>query len=180
MKKQLNADAVLNELKGASVFFPAKEVEQNAERTAITPLSKLPIDECGDAPSAREKMSDSAQGAAANQPSGKPKDQLVDQSASLSSTQLVDESTEQSTSQSFDTSTVLGRPKAFYITKRQDEDLDRAVEKLQKKIGEKINQKIDRSTVMRLLLEENNLASDETISKLAHRLARRLISQLSG
>lgn len=97
-----------------------------------------------------------------------------------STSQSIDRLAYQSTNQHFDLSTVVGRPKAFYITQKQDEDLDEAVEKLNKKIGERINQKIDRSTVVRLVLEEANLTNEQTLAKLVKRLAGRLISQLTG
>ncbi len=104
----------------------------------------------------------------------------TNQSTPQSTRKSAERPTDQPTNQPVDQSIILGRPKAFYITKKQDEDLDIAADKLNKKIGERIHQKIDRSVVLRLLLEEVSLTNDTTIVKLANRLASRLISQLTG
>lgn len=105
---------------------------------------------------------------------------VTNQSTAQSTRKSTEQPINQSTNQPVDQSIILGRPKAFYITKKQDEDLDIAADKLNKRIGEKIHQKIDRSVVLRLLLEEVSLTNDTTIGKLANRLASRLISQLTG
>lgn len=112
--------------------------------------------------------------------SSRKSDQPIVPSTNPSTSQSTDQLVHPPTNQSFDLSSVVGRPKAFYITQKQDEDLDVAVGKLNKKIGERINQKIDRSTVVRLILEEASLTSEQTIAKLVKRLASRLISQLTG
>ncbi len=97
-----------------------------------------------------------------------------------STSQSASQPTNQSTDKSIDKSMILGRPKAFYITEKQDKDLDNAVDKLAKKVEGKVSQKIDRSTVLRLLLEMANITTDETINKLSKQLVSRLISQLTG
>jgi hypothetical protein len=79
-----------------------------------------------------------------------------------------------------DTSPVIGKPKGFYITQKQDEELNDAVKKLSKKLEGKVMIKIDRSTILRLVLEEAKLASDETIERLGKQLINRLINQLTN
>lgn len=111
---------------------------------------------------------------------GKLTKQPTKQSTSQSTSRLVNQLADWSTNPSIDRSTILGRPKAFYITQKQDEDLDKAVEKLSRKMGEKINQKIDRSTIIRLLLEDIDITSDRTVDRLASRLVGRLISRLTS
>ncbi len=78
-----------------------------------------------------------------------------------------------------DTSSVIAKPKGFYISYKQDEDLDEAVKKLSKKLEGKALVKIDRSTILRLVLEDANLASDDTIERLSKQLIHRLINQLT-
>jgi hypothetical protein len=79
-----------------------------------------------------------------------------------------------------DTSQVIAKPKGFYITKNQDEDLDEAVKKLNKRLEGKVMVKIDRSTILRLLIEEANLTKEETIERLSNQLINRLINQLTN
>ncbi len=54
--------------------------------------------------------------------------------------------------------------------------LDKLAERLRGRTG----QKIDRSTLMRLLLEQSDLTADETADQLASLYVRRLVSQLTG
>lgn len=152
MKKRLNEESVVNELKGSSLFF------QGAEKRKTTPLSPQQQGK-------NEKIKKS-----------KPPIQSTNQLTSRSTSQP----TGQSTNNKIDKSVILGRPKAFYITKKQDKDLDIAVEKVAKKVESKVNQKIDRSTVLRLLLEANDITDDKTIDKLCNQLVSQLISQLTG
>ncbi len=91
-------------------------------------------------------------------------------------TQSVDQSTNQSTDP--DTSHILSRPKSFYISQKQDEDLDVLVKSIAKKIEGKMKYKVDRSTVIRLLLEKADLASDQTAIELTQYLVDQLVSQL--
>jgi hypothetical protein len=92
----------------------------------------------------------------------------------------VDEVIDQPVNQSTDRSAILGRPKSFYITEQQDENLDIAVKMLSEAVKGKVQQKVDRSILIRTLIEESNITSSETISRLASRLVSRLISQLEG
>jgi hypothetical protein len=82
--------------------------------------------------------------------------------------------------QPIDNTNVLGKPKGFYITGKQDEALDEVVKKLSKKLEGKAMIKIDRSIVLRLILDEANLLSDDTIERLSNQLINRLINQLTN
>ena len=113
-------------------------------------------------------------------PAGPPAVQPTDPSTSDPSSQLTGRSTDRPTTQMFDHSVILGRPKAFYITEQQDKDLDVAVDKLTAKLQGRGNQKIDRSTVVRLLLEVNDITTDQTVDRLANQLVSRLVSQLTS
>ena len=171
MKKQLNTTAVINELKGASVFF------QSEPKRITTPPSREETED-GNGESKREAPP------AIEHLIGRsiscPVSQSTDQPTRQSANRLVNPLVDRSTSRSIDQSPILGRPKAFYLTQKQDDDLDVAVEKLNRKIGAKINQKIDRSVLVRLLLEESDITSEQTIGRLASRLVGRLISRLTS
>ena len=74
---------------------------------------------------------------------------------------------------------MLGRPKSFYITAQQDKDLDLAVTKLTERLQGRGTQKIDRSTLIRLLLEVSDLTNEGTVDRLASQMVSRLVSQLT-
>lgn len=155
MKKNLNQSPITNELRGASAYFrpPA------------------------DAPAPEGPVSDDVA------LTGQPADRSVSQSTSQSIDQPTDPFTAEAAvppSQVFDTSPILGRPKAFYLTEQQDKDLDTLVAKLTDRLRGRGNQKIDRSTVIRLLLEASDLTTDQTIDRLANQLVSRLVSQLTS
>lgn len=153
-KKALPND-VENFFKGDSVFFSdQKESEKPDKETE----NNQPVN---------QSVSRST-----NQPTSQPTKQLIASSANQSISPL--------TSLRVDKSVILGRPKSFYITDKQDKDLDVLVEKVGKRLEGKINQKIDRSTLIRLLLEISDLTSEETVSRLSIQLVSRLISQLTG
>ena len=166
MKKKLDPTAVADEFREGSAFFaqarqqtePAGEVED----TAGTPPTSQPYDQPAAPPTSR--------------PTGQSTERPTGWSAAQSTTQ----STVQRGEPVFDSTAVLGRPKASYITEKQDKDLDITVEKLAVKMQGRGNQKIDRSTVLRLLLEVNNITDDTTVDRLAHQLVSRLVSQLTG
>ncbi len=80
----------------------------------------------------------------------------------------------------FDHSPVLSRPKGFYITEKQDKELDRGVRKLSEKTKGKVLQKIDRSTLLRLILDDIDLTDDQTVNRLYNRLINRLVNQLTN
>lgn len=172
MKKKLDIAAISNELEGASVFF-AQSRSQAANRSTDQSISRS-ISQPADQSS--------------NQSTNSPNGQLIDQEKSQSVNRKSDKSTERQANQSIqsltnkaiDNSIILGKPKAFYISAKQDAELDMAVKSVSALLGGKVNQKIDRSTIVRLLLEEADLSSKKTADRLANRLVNRLISQLTS
>jgi hypothetical protein len=163
MRKALNQTVIANELKGNSAFFPGRRKESALD---------IPTPEL--APAAEPQVIP---------PTSQSIDRLVSQSTGPSIDQSIDQPDGQMVAPSsgeFDNSPVLGRPKAFYLTERQDRDLDTAVVKLTERLRGRGNQKIDRSTVMRLLLEASDVTDDRTIERLASQLISRLVSQLTG
>ena len=161
-RKKVNADVIADELREGSVFFA------EARRAADAPAPPTQTTE--------EEPTMPATAPAATAPPAPP----TAVSATESTGRSVNPSTSRSTGQSFDTSVILGRPKAFYITEQQDRDLDTAVDKLAERLRARTGQKIDRSTLMRLLLEHSDLTADETADRLAGLYVRRLVSQLTG
>lgn len=151
MKKKLNTDSVMNELKGGSGFFPSQPTSQEAT------------------PPVQQSTNQSTE-QSTNELVGRPTSKSIKQSTN----QAVSSPTDA------DQTTILGRPKAFYITQKQDEELDIAAKNLGKYLEGKLSQKVDRSTVIRLLLEEADLTNKETTKRLASRLVSRLISQLTS
>lgn len=145
MKKKLDTNGIMNELKSGSRFFAPAPHSMPTHQT--TPLST-------------EQSTDGS----------------IDQSIHQSSA----ESADASSPRPVDRSAILGRPKAFYITAQQDADLDHAVQQLAALAEGKVGQKIDRSTLVRLLLEQADLKNPDTAHKLYNQLVSRLISQLTG
>lgn len=78
-----------------------------------------------------------------------------------------------------DTSPILPRPKAFYITQRQDIQIDEAVRRIRqhprvlKRLQAKLIAQPDRSMVMRLFLDRLDGEDDELISQLVDQLIDR-------
>ncbi len=158
MKKRIHADVIADELRQGSVFFA-----QAREQAEESPLPDPPPEE-----QAMAKLA----GPSVEQPTDSPTSRPLGQSTGPS--------TDRPTGRMFDHSVILGRPKAFYITEQQDKDLDVAVDKLTAKLQGRGNQKIDRSTVVRLLLEVNDITTDQTVDRLANQLVSRLVSQLTS
>ena len=97
----------------------------------------------------------------------------------------VDQPTVQSIDQSIDRlsvdhSAVMGKPRGFYITEKQNQDLDFAVMEISKRLAGKLPFKVDRSVLIRLIVEMSDLTSKENIDKLSTKLISRSISQLTG
>jgi hypothetical protein len=97
----------------------------------------------------------------------------------------VDQPTVQSIDQSIDRlsvdhSAVMGKPRGFYITEKQNQDLDFAVMEISKRLAGKLPFKVDRSVLIRLIIEMGDLTSKEKIDKLSTKLISRSISQLTG
>lgn len=161
MVKKLDEKNVLNELHGESAFFGPAAVPRQAEKPKRTRPKK------NQTQVSRHVGEDQTEKALAEQ-------------ATQSTRQPVDQSTRQSTQEAFDMSPILPRPKSFYITEKQDEDLDILVKKLTKRLEGKIGQKIDRSAVARLIFEDIGLTHEQTITRLASQLTSRLVSQLTS
>jgi len=91
----------------------------------------------------------------------------------------VNQASSQSTSRPTERSSprVMERPKAFYITKRLDRDIDEAVRYFQDVHGIK---KVDRSVVVTAMLDNDSLWSDKSLDKLVDRVMSELTSRLTG
>src|SRR5919106_3184142 len=153
-KKKIDENAVLTELSESRFFQPREsdDAEKTAQQSHENELVDRNVDQQVD-----------------NQADNRV-DEVVNQSVSRQARQPVSQSTGRQSGGSFDRSDILGRPKSFYITKKQDRDLDVLVQKLGQKLEGKINQKIDRTLAVRLILESNNITDDKTVSVLAGRL----------
>ena len=116
-----------------------------------------------------------------------PADEQLEPAGSQLTGQLTRQSIDQSTSRSTnpaaekspEISPILGRPKAFYLTEKQDQELDTVVTRLSEHLQGRVEQKIDRSTVIRLLLESSDITSQQTIHRLAEQQIQQLLSQLT-
>lgn len=120
-------------------------------------------------------------GSAASSSSSRPVSQPVDQSTNNASKPVDQEASQpaiKETAQSFDQSPILGRPKSFYITKRQDKDIDTLVRKVTSRT-EHLPYKVDRSTVLRLILESSDITADEYADHITNQLTNKLVSQLT-
>ena len=82
--------------------------------------------------------------------------------------------------QSIDQSAVIRPAKGFYLTKEIDERLDKAVSKLAKKLEGRISpkEKIDRSTLIKILLQTIDITDNQTIDLLADKLINQLVNRL--
>jgi hypothetical protein len=78
-----------------------------------------------------------------------------------------------------DPKTIMGRPKAFYITVEQDKKLDALVSELSIRLAGRLNFKVDRSVVIRLILDTQSLTSEGTVERLSDKLVGQLVSQLT-
>ena len=168
MKKTLDTTEITNELKGSSHFFSPSPIE-NETTTSSDEVSQ-----------SKQQMISGGADQSTKQSASESINQPTNESAVQSINQSTKQSTRKSTDQPYDHSPILGRPKSFYITQQQDKDLDLAVDKLAAKAMGSANQKIDRSYLLRLLLEAANLTSERTIERLHGRLISRLVSQLTG
>jgi len=114
----------------------------------------------------------------------KPKQVIVNKETKQSSSNeiknTVDQSINRPVNSSVDDFIALSKPKGFYITEKQDEELDVAVKLLTDKMKGKITAKIDRSTVLRLILDSAQITDEATITKLTGQLTNQLIKQLTG
>jgi len=157
-KKKIDENAVLTELSESRFFQP--RVSEDKENTPQQSRKNEDVDNTVD------------------QQTDHTVDMPVDRPASRPVSQSIGRQDRRPSSEAFDKSGILGRPKSFYITKKQDKDLDILVQKLAHKLEGKISQKIDRSVVVRLILESTNITDDQTVGVLASRLVDKLVNQL--
>lgn len=150
MSKSINTDFLESELKG-SAFFGGKS----------TPQDSPPLP----APKPVVKASVKKEEPVINQPIVQSITQSIDQSIDI---------------KEIDHSSVMGKPRGFYITEQQNQDLDTVVLEISKRLGGKLPFKVDRSVLIRLILESSDLTNVENINKLSTRLISRSISQLTG
>lgn len=198
MAKQLDEETILNELHGESAFFrpsPTPARDSTPQRVRVTNRRKEVVQ------TGAKKEAVQALAKVNGQNAGQPVDHAVDHSAHQAfvhladspdnesteprANQLADQSIDEQSSRKpttgvFDMSLILPKPKAFYITEKQNEDLDILVKKLAEKLKGKVAQKMDRSVATRLIFESVGLTSDKTAEQLANLLIGRLASQLAG
>jgi len=163
-KKKIDPTNVLNELKESSSFFRPPQA---------TPASRLSAVHEGH--TTQQKKIDAPK---VQHPSTKTTTPLKETKSKREPSDT--KSIAQSTDQFIDTSPILGKPKGFYITEKQNDDLDRAVSKLAEKAEGKTGLKIDRSTVLRLLLEYSHITDERTIESLYTHLVNRLVNRLNS
>jgi hypothetical protein len=182
MKKQHNASAIINELQGNSAYFRQKPATSEEK-----PVSAAEAPEQATAPAIAEPAETKTEQSPAQvdeQPASQPVSQSTAKQANTATRRPtkrpVVQSVDQSTVQSIDASALVGRPKAFYISEKQDKDLNKAVELLSQELQGKINQKIDRSTIVRLVLERSQITKKESITQMASQLVSQLVSRLTG
>jgi len=149
MSKVINTDFLESELKN-SAFFGTKSKDQ----TPPTPAEPKQVKK----PTVKEQTP------AVNQPVNSPVNPPINQSVNSSG---------------MDRSPVKGKPTGFYISEKQHLDLDIAVAEVSKRVGGRILFKVDRSMLLRLILESADLTSAETINKLSTQLINRSINQLT-
>ena len=149
-KKKIDEKAILSELSHSSYF--SQEKTKDEEKAAENKAQSVAVDESIDL----------------------SVDSIIDQSVD----QSIDQSASRQSKRHAHRSAILGKPKAFYITKKQDKDLDLLVQKLSQELEGKINQKIDRSTVVRLILDASDPMDAQAVKRLAKQLVDQLVSQL--
>jgi hypothetical protein len=153
MAKKLNEDALKNELAGSAFFMRTKSSD-----SPTLPGGKSPRK---GAPKTKDAKKET-QLEAPTSVSGGPRTSKVHEAAKVES------------------SPILGRPKAFYITEDQDRNLDALVAEIALRLAGRLNFKVDRSVVVRLILDTQNMTSETTIKRLSDELVSRLVSQLTG
>jgi hypothetical protein len=182
MKKQLNTSPIINELSGNSAFFRQKKDTKEQKKVSVGEASDKPTAQPTGKPANQktEQLPERSDGQPAAQTSSQAADQSSSESTHRPTKQPVDQSIDRSTGRSIDDSAILGKPKAFYISEKQDKDLNRAVELLSNELNGKINQKIDRSTIVRLILEKSQITKKESIMQMADQLVSQLVNRLTS
>lgn len=182
MKKQLNTEGIINELSGNSAFFKQKPATKDEKKVSIDEASDKPaMQSAGHAIDQKAKQSpeksvDQQMDRSINQSTRKSTESSVNRPIK----RLTNQSIDQSPARSTDDSAIMGKPKGFYISEKQDKDLNRAVELLSNELKGKITQKIDRSTIVRLILERSQVTKKESIMQMADQLINQLVSRLTG
>jgi hypothetical protein len=170
--------------RGADLFFGDYEPEPATALPADAAAQEEPAEETGPAPvlsiAGRTREAASPLQRPTRPSTRRSTAQSTDRSTNQSIDQLTEQSIAQATEPPFDSSPILGKPKGFYITEQQDEDLNTAVVKLTARLKGRGTHKVDRSTVVRLLLEVSDVTDDRSINRLANRLVNRLVNQLTG
>lgn len=199
MPKTLHTDTITNELKGASAHFaPRSQVEEEelspqAANTLADEATTAPTD----VPTSQStgvstdrlsgvsadvstgQSTNVSTGASAGQSSGRATDAPTGVApAPANGTSVVSADRPQAPTD-IDTTPVQGRPRSFYLTQKQHRDLDIAVARLETRLNGNVPQKMNRSTLLRLLLEVSDVTSEATIERLAAQQVKRLLSQLT-
>lgn len=165
-KKPLNAAAIASELHEGSAYFRQAREHDTGGTALADPAQQA---------ESVEQPAVQAPSQSTSRPASRPKSRLEQPANGATGARTA----RSAGTPGFDTSPVLGRPKSFYITAQQDKDLDLAVTKLTERLEGRGTQKIDRSTLMRLLLEVSDLTNEGTVDRLATQMVSRLVSQLT-
>ncbi len=188
MKKHLNETSIANELKNGSRFFsqPVEDdipVEQPKNKNANNGDIGIPVEPEPTMRSAKRLASQSTSESTArltNLSTSESTQQSTTQSTNRSTEESTTISTGETTTNRYDESPILGRPKSFYISHQQDKDLDLAVAKLASgQYGPQI-QRIDRSSLLRLILEAMDITSEQTLQRLHQHHVDRQLYQLNS
>ncbi len=111
-------------------------------------------------------------------PPTQEKTRSIEQPLDQSTSQPISQSINQSTTLSINhASQIVDRPKAFYISRRLDRRLDEAVRYLQDKHGIK---KVDRSIIVNILLDREELWSELALDQLVKATIELLTSRLTS
>jgi hypothetical protein len=180
-KKKIDENSVLSELSSSSFFSTHGEDESDfsAQQSDISDNDKS-VDNIVDS------SIDESADLSTDEPTGRQNDKQTHKETDVSDSQpnaslsnkVTTSTPSRKKKQQFDNSVILSRPKSFYITKKQDADIDVVVDKLSDVLEGKIAHKVDRSLVARLILESSDWTSDDAIDKLAKHLVDKLVSQL--
>jgi hypothetical protein len=155
MSKKLNEELLGNELKGSAFFAGVQSVSRDDSPTPPVAKEPEPVER------PRVEMQMNAPEASTIAPTSPRESDVVKIEKAVPSP-------------------ILGRPKAFYITEQQDRDLDVLVSQIALRLTGRLNFKVDRSVVVRLILESTKLTSRETTDRLADQLVDQLVSRLTG
>ena len=181
VKKKINEDSMLSELSESNFFRPneAEEDETTAQQSGDSSQDEL-VDNVVDSgvDSEAGQPVDQSTGVETGRQNSKPQQQRTDSLRKRGGSTGGDGRRKQQQNPHFDNSPVLSRPKSFYITKKQDADIDDIAERIEEILEGKIAHKIDRSVVVRLILESQEWTSEDAVEMLSKHLVSKLVSQL--